>query len=94
MEWPGSAKAGQSDVSELATGCTELHLRREGIQVSGLEIDRSRPFKPAGKTLSRAETRNDTARSNTDHFIVAIPGHKMSVIDDVYFFLNELSEMH
>lgn len=84
----------QISTSKLATGCAELHLCCEGIQVSGLQINRSRSFEPASKAFPRAETRNEATRCNTDHLIITIPSHEMSVVDDVYFFVNELSEVN
>ena len=75
---------------ELTTRSAYLHLGSKGIQVSGLQIDGSRALKSAGKTLSRTNAGDDTARGHTLHLVLAVPRHKVAIVDEVCLVFAKL----
>lgn len=81
---------GRTSASKLATGCADLHLNGKSIQVAGLQVYSSRAFELASKTFAGTETRHDTARGNTSHFIIAVPCNKVAVVNNVHLVLNKL----
>lgn len=66
-------------------------LRRKGCNISRLKVHGPRTGKSAGKTFSGAKSGDYTPGSDALHFVFAVPGHEVAVVDIVFLSLNELS---
>lgn len=64
--------------------------RRKVIQVPGLDINRTWASEPAHKAFTRLYTRESPTSSALD-LVIAVPGHEMTVVHDVFFVWSQLT---
>lgn len=74
----------------LTAGGTDLHLASKGVQVPRLQVDGSGTLKPAGKTFSGADARDNTPGSDALDLILAVPSDEVAIVDEVGFAFFEL----
>lgn len=65
----------------LTASSTHLYLASECVQVSGLQIHCTGAFELAGKAFSGAQTGDNTARGDAFNVILAVPSHKMTIVN-------------
>lgn len=79
-----------SEKSSIA-GRAGSNVHGKRVQISRLHIYRPRTHEPTGKTFTGAETGDDATRGDTFHFVLAVPCHKMAVVDIVRLSVNKLN---
>ena len=66
----------------------------EGFRVACLHVDRARTGELADETFARCCTRDNTARRSALEYVLAIPRHEVSIVNDILLAFHQLRSRH